>query len=345
MEIKKSDFELGKRIGGGRFSDVYLCRTLNDTNFFFSEYALKITEPEDELPPHNVKNELKLLRKLADAQDKEDKENGTSIGRNVVRLIAFYQSPIEIGLLFPFYKTDLNGVIASNTKVRSAFNLQDGTITKKRENNFSTSQIIQIFKGLLRGLAFIHSQGIIHRDVNPNNIMFESPSELEPVIIDFGISYMEPDNNGLEKGDSKITDIATGYYKAPELLLSVKDYSNKVDIWSAGVILMLISSKEFTTPYSKDSAHSDLALLASIFNTFGSPPDNWQEVKSSRSYGAMNTAFFRKTRRSTDDLLFKLKDHPQCVETFNSMMVYESSCRLSASEALKRIDSERLQNQ
>ncbi|KAG7812204.1 hypothetical protein KL921_001436 [Ogataea angusta] len=345
METKKSDIEVGKRIGGGRFSDVYMCRTLGHMNPSSSEYALKITEPEDELPPHNVKNELRLLRKLADAQDREDKENDTSLGKNVVRLIAFYQSPIEIGLVFPFYKSDLNGVIANNTKVRSAFNLQDGTITRKRENNFSSSQIIQIFKGLLRGLAFIHSQGVIHRDINPNNIMFESPHELEPVIIDFGISYMDPDNNGLEKPDSKITDIATGYYKAPELLLSVKNYSNKVDIWSVGVILMLISSKDFTTPYSQDSAHSDLALLASIFNTFGSPPDDWQEVKTSRSYSAMNTAFFRKIRKSSDDLLFKLKDLPQCVQTFNEMMVYESSCRLSASEALKRIDSDRLQNQ
>ncbi|KAG7885850.1 hypothetical protein KL938_000882 [Ogataea parapolymorpha] len=345
METKKGDFEVGKRIGGGRFSDVYLCRARGDMKFSSPEYALKITEPEDELPPHNVKNELKLLRKLAGAQDKEDKENGTNLGRNVVRLIAFYQSPIEIGLLFPFYKSDLNGVIANNTNLRSVFNLQDGTITKNRINNFGMSQIIQIFKGLLRGLAFIHSQGVIHRDINPNNIMFESPHELEPVIIDCGISYMEPDNNGLEKPDSKITDIATGYYKAPELLLSVKDYTNKVDIWSVGVILMLISSKDFTTPYSKDSAHSDLALLASIFNTFGTPPDDWQEVKSSRSYSAMNTAFFRKTRRSSEDLLFKLKDLPQCVQIFNDMMVYESSCRLSASEALKRIESDLLQNQ
>ncbi|KAH3668062.1 hypothetical protein OGAPHI_001816 [Ogataea philodendri] len=330
---KRSDFEFGKRIGGGRFSDVYRCIAKNISGLEGLEVAIKVVEPEDDVPPHNVRNELKLLQKLAESRITD----GTA--QNVVPLLAFFQSSIEIGLVFPLYTVDLHGVMAHYTKYRSNFNLEDGSITKKAQNNLSIAQIKRIFTGLLRGLAFIHRNGIIHRDINPNNIMFESTENLQPVIIDFGISYQEPNNNGLEKPDSKITDIATGYYKAPELLLSVRNYTNKVDIWSAGVILMLIASQGFTTPYSTDSAHSDLALLASIFNTFGTPPEDWEEVKSSRSYTAMNAAFFKKERTPADNLLSKLKDNKHFIQVFNDMMVYESSKRIAATEALAQLEN------
>ncbi|ODV88063.1 hypothetical protein CANARDRAFT_26225 [[Candida] arabinofermentans NRRL YB-2248] len=327
-KIKKSELQLGNRIGGGRFSDVYEASHPTIKH----KLALKITEPDDDRPPHNSRNELKILMKLLNHTDHGGKQKYCG---NVVRLLAWFQDSIEIGFVFPLYQYDLNKVMKIYSSTKSAF-MPDGSIQRISKNTLKESQIEQIFVGLLKGLQFIHSNEIIHRDINPNNIMFDSLETIEPIIIDFGISYDLPNNHGLESPTEKITDVATSYYKAPELLMSVRNYSDKVDIWSLGVILMLLSSRNGKLPYDEDAQHSDLALISSIFNTFGSPSEDWQEVKSSRSFQAMNTNFFKKDPKPLSVIL-PLITNPALIDVFKKMMVFESSERISASDALQKI--------
>ncbi|GME83793.1 unnamed protein product [Ambrosiozyma monospora] len=162
---------------------------------------------------------------------------------------------------------------------------------------------------------------------------------LDPVLIDFGISFQKPDNFGGEPYNDKITDIATGYYKAPELLLTIRDYDETVDIWATGVMLMLMSSEDGTvSTYSEDCKYSDLALLSSILNSFGSPPSTWPEAQNSRSFKSLNENFFTKTRKSVDELIPKLKDDDRTVQVFQNIMVFEREKRLSAAKALEILD-------
>ncbi|MEA2080560.1 MAG: serine/threonine-protein kinase [Pseudomonadota bacterium] len=89
---------------------------------------------------------------------------------------------------------------------------------------------------IINGLNYCHRQGIIHRDIKPNNLFFRDAARKESVLGDFGISsILDPDNEGV-----RITQTAANLtldYAAPELLDSHK-VGPKTDYYSLGVTLI-----------------------------------------------------------------------------------------------------------
>jgi len=83
--------------------------------------------------------------------------------------------------------------------------------------------------GLLKGLKDLHNANYSHRDLKPMNILMESPYRLR--ISDFGFTR--------KIQDKAYTMLGTPAYMAPEIL-SHKPYDNKVDIYSAGLIMFQI---------------------------------------------------------------------------------------------------------
>ncbi|GAX73036.1 hypothetical protein CEUSTIGMA_g488.t1 [Chlamydomonas eustigma] len=85
---------------------------------------------------------------------------------------------------------------------------------------------------LLRGLAFIHETGVLHRDLKPKNILANSNCKLK--ICDFGLARPFL---GEETPTAWTDYVATRWYRAPELLgCFYGHYSQAVDIWSIGCI-------------------------------------------------------------------------------------------------------------
>ncbi len=62
-------------------------------------------------------------------------------------------------------------------------------LLKGKEENFSTSESVEIISNILGGLQHLHSKGIIHRDLKPGNILFQGRI---PRLGDFGISRLTP---------------------------------------------------------------------------------------------------------------------------------------------------------
>ena len=139
-------------------------------------------------------------------------------------------------------------------------------ITKKK--SFTERDAFQIMQQILSAIAYCHMHNVCHRDLKPEHILFETPSEESPIkIIDFGTSAIN--DKALKKKQAKLQ---SPLYIAPEAIQG--KWSTKCDVWSCGVILhiMLTGNPPFNGP-------TENAILSEVINkqlTFAEP--EWESV-------------------------------------------------------------------
>lgn len=86
---------------------------------------------------------------------------------------------------------------------------------------------------ILRGMKYVHSAQVIHRDLKPRNLLVNANCDLK--ICDFGLARMN--FSDLEFQSCPMTEyVCTRWYRAPEVLCSWTDYTSAIDIWSIGCI-------------------------------------------------------------------------------------------------------------
>ncbi|KAJ5082018.1 hypothetical protein N7532_011061 [Penicillium argentinense] len=119
-------------------------------------------------------------------------------------------------------------------------------------------KFIQFFAyQMLRGLQFIHTAGVVHRDLKPGNILVNDNCDLK--ICDFGLAR--------EQDDLQMTGyVTTRYYRAPEVMLTWQHYTYAVDMWSVGCILTELVTGKVLFP-GKDHVHQ----LTLIIELLGKP--------------------------------------------------------------------------
>jgi len=100
-------------------------------------------------------------------------------------------------------------------------------------DHFSEKDAAKIMQQLLSAVAYCHSHNIVHRDLKPENLVYESKKkDANLKVIDFGTSKR------FHTGVKMTQKFGTAYYIAPEVL--GKNYDEKCDVWSCGVILYIL---------------------------------------------------------------------------------------------------------
>jgi len=85
----------------------------------------------------------------------------------------------------------------------------------------------------LRALKAMHSADVLHRDLKPSNLLLNANCDLK--ICDFGLARSAA---AVEDNSGFMTEyVATRWYRAPEIMLTFKEYTKAIDVWSVGCIL------------------------------------------------------------------------------------------------------------
>ncbi|TVY58779.1 Serine/threonine-protein kinase ark1 [Lachnellula cervina] len=190
-------FEIGRPLGKGKFGRVYLVRE-RSSGFVC---ALKVLH----------KNELK--HGGAETQVRREIEIQSNLRHpNILRLFGHFHDSKRIFLILEF--------------------AGKGELYKhlRRENKFPEWKAAQYVAQMAAALKYCHKKHIIHRDIKPENILLGIHGEIK--LSDFGWSVHAPSNR-------RETLCGTLDYLPPEMLKPGRDknvYSNKVDLWSLGVL-------------------------------------------------------------------------------------------------------------
>ena len=140
----------------------------------------------------------------------------------------------------------------------------------QKKEMYTEKDAANIFQKLMCSVEYCHNHGICHRDLKPENLLYlnEGKEEDNPIkVIDFGLSQ-------LFHGRRLSTKVGTAYYVAPEILKG--DYTEKCDIWSAGVILYILLSGD--PPFN---GPDDASIYAKIANmNFSFPEKKWKNISN-----------------------------------------------------------------
>mmetsp|Transcript_41099 Transcript_41099/g.113254 ORF Transcript_41099/g.113254 Transcript_41099/m.113254 type:complete len:409 (-) Transcript_41099:192-1418(-) len=146
---------------------------------------------------------------------------------NVVMLLGTFQSDAEtVNLVFELLPDTLQRIIKHHKHM----------LGNVMELSYARLYAYQ----LLRGLASLRRHGVIHRDIKPANLLID-PGTLVLKVCDFGSAK----TRAVDEPHQPY--MCSRYYRAPELILSAVNYTEAVDIWSAGCVLaeMLIGQPVF----------------------------------------------------------------------------------------------------
>jgi len=174
---------------------------------------------------------------------------------------------------------------------------------------------------LLRSLAYIHSVGICHRDIKPQNLLL-NPSTGVLKLCDFGSAKI------LVAGEPNVSYICSRYYRAPELIFGATNYTTSIDIWSTGCVMAELMLGQPLFP-----GESGIDQLVEIIKILGTPTR--EQIKT------MNPNYmehkFPQIKPHPFVKVFRPRTSPEAIDLVSHLLEYTPSMRLSAIEAMGHI--------
>lgn len=227
-------FVIIEKLGQGSYGEVYKVHDKTEQK----DYAIKVIKKQFEAEgiPTDALREITILKKMNHP--------------NIIRLNQIFTGKNHIELCLDYCDFDLKQFKEKYMEEESIYN--DQTIT-------------HIMFQILKGMDYLHSKMIMHRDLKPQNILVNYTNQLIQVRIgDFGLSRKFTIPN---KQYTK--EVSTLWYRAPELMRGNCNYSIGVDIWSIGCIFA-----ELYLNCPLFQGESELDQLNQIFRVFGTNDDD-----------------------------------------------------------------------
>lgn len=282
------EYEVSRKIGRGKYSEVFHGFNVKTEK----ECVIKVLKP---VKKKKIKREIKILTNVQK-------------GPNVVQLLDVVRDPMTKTpcLVFEWI---------NNTDWRTLY------------PKLTLFDIRYYVHEVLKALDFSHSQGLMHRDVKPHNIMIDHEKR-QLRLIDWGLAeFYHP-----------LTDynvrVASRHYKGPELLVDDQLYDYSLDIWSLGCVVAGMIYKK-NEPFFCGADNADqLVKIAKVLGT--------QELHEylntyDLDIGALAAKLGDLPKKPWTALITEdNKDRvcPEALDLLNKMLVYDPACRILPKEAM-----------
>ncbi|XP_060073136.1 glycogen synthase kinase-3 beta-like isoform X1 [Ylistrum balloti] len=173
---------------------------------------------------------------------------------------------------------------------------------------------------LFRSLAYIHSQGVCHRDIKPQNLLLDPESGILK-LCDFGSAKV------LVRGEPNVSYICSRYYRAPELIFGATDYTCQIDVWSAGCVLaeLLLGQPIFPG----DSGVDQLVEIIKVLGT----PTREQIREMNPNYTEFKFPQIRAHPWSKVLTVFRPRTPAEAIQLVSRLLEYTPGSRISPLEA------------
>lgn len=158
---------------------------------------------------------------------------------------------------------------------------------KKLELMSSTERLVDVrtkFRQVLKGLSFVHHQGIMHRNLKPDNIFIDQQGTVKigdfttTRMLDIPFQAYTPEDP--KERDRSGREMKRLWYRAPELILRDEIYGPAVDAWSVGCLLA-----EAATGRPLFQSDSEIDHLFKVFRLLGTPTaTSWPEVVMMKNF-------------------------------------------------------------
>ncbi|XP_065443773.1 rho-associated protein kinase 2 isoform X6 [Chrysemys picta bellii] len=234
LQMKAEDYDVVKVIGRGAFGEVQLVRHKTSQKV----YAMKLL------------SKFEMIKRSDSAFFWEERD-----------IMAFANSPWVVQLFCAFQDDRYLYMVMEYMPGGDLVNLMSNYDVPEKWAKFYTAEVVL-------ALDAIHSMGLIHRDVKPDNMLLDKHGHLK--LADFG-TCMKMDETGMVRCD---TAVGTPDYISPEVLKSQGGdgcYGRECDWWSVGVFLfeMLVGD----TPFYADSLVGTYSKIMDHKNSLSFPDD------------------------------------------------------------------------
>ncbi|KAI7020460.1 hypothetical protein D0867_05514 [Hortaea werneckii] len=237
----------GKKLGSGQYADVFEAHLVTDTKKLVAIKKIKVGPEVKEFGiSYDSLREIKFLQELDHP--------------NIIKLHAVFSTKNQ----------NLNLVLE---------HLPQGDLLKLIQDTQSITYTPADIKAwmlmLQRAIYFCHANGVLHRDIKPNNLLIAANGEIK--LADFGLARAMADPY-----QPMTYDTVTIWYRPPELFFQAQHYGGAVDIWSCGCVFAELISRDVLF---RAWPESEINMIQLICEKVGTPTeDNWPGVTKLKGY-------------------------------------------------------------
>eukprot|EP00347_Sterkiella_histriomuscorum_P023085 403336010 len=277
-------------------------------------------------------NQVVAIKQLKQSYTWEDAVSMTEIKSlrklnnhaNVIKIIELIRKKDEISIVMEFCDREL---------------FKEMQTASKNNKPFSEIDIKIIMGQAISAINYLHKNGFMHRDIKPENFLLKEVGQnsqdqqgssqqrlnmqnFQLKLADFGTAKDQSESSG------KFTDyVGTRWYRAPELLLKSTNYTQAVDMFSLGCLMLELY---LGIPAFPGLSESD--QLVKIFSVLGTPTQSqWPEgYRLGESMGLK----FSQIASTPLSQLIKREASDDAIELMLGMLKYDANQRFTASQCL-----------